>query len=171
MKPTEDYWYYAVTNLVPGIYQDILEILELVCFIKTGIPMVLSNGSQATPKVMTLSSHFELPAPAAALELVCFCEHDSCSFCLEHGQVVKTGPNGGHVMTFPFQNTATGHVKLRSAEDVQQESYDALGRNETVSQCILSFVMDDVVSELTLSNSFCVSWLKVGIYHNQTSFN
>lgn len=79
-----------------------------------------------------LSSHFDLPARAGALEQVTFTGHDSCSYCDEHGEVIKTSLRG-HVMTFPFPNTVTGHAKLRTAEEVEAQSYDALETNSTVS--------------------------------------
>lgn len=81
---------------------------------------------------MVLSSHFDLPARAGALEQVTFTGHDSCSYCDEHGEVIKTSLRG-HVMTFPFRNTVTGHAKLRTAEEVEAQSYDALETNSTVS--------------------------------------
>lgn len=55
-------------------------------------------------KVMVLSTHFDLPARAGALEQVTYTGHDSCSYCDEHGEVIKTGLQG-HVMVFPFRNT------------------------------------------------------------------
>ena len=77
---------------------------------------------KTTSKVMVLSSHFDLPACAGVLEQVTYTGHDSCSYCDEHGEVIKTGLRG-HVMEFPFCNTVTGHVKLRTAEEVETQSY------------------------------------------------
>ena len=81
---------------------------------------------------MVLSSHFDLPARAGALEQVTYTGHDSCSYCDEHGEVIKTGLRG-HVMVFPFRNTVTGHVKLRTAEEVETQLYNALETDATVS--------------------------------------
>ena len=85
-------------------------------------------------KVMVLSTHFDLPARAGALEQVTYTGHDSCSYCDEHGEVIKTGLHG-HVMVFPLRNTVTGHAKLRTAKEVEAYSYDALEMNATVSTC------------------------------------
>lgn len=83
-------------------------------------------------KVMALSGHFDLPARAGVLEQVTYVGHSSCSYCDEEGETIKTGARG-HVMTFPFRNTASGHVKSRVTEEVKAHSYDALERNTTVS--------------------------------------
>ena len=54
---------------------------------------------------MVLSGHFDLPARAGVLEQVSYIGHDSCSYCEEHGETVKTSTRG-HVMQycndFPF---------------------------------------------------------------------
>ena len=81
---------------------------------------------------MALSGHFDLPAHAGVLEQLTYTGHDSCSYCNEHGEVVKTGSRG-HVMTFPFRSTESGHAMLRTTEQVKAHSYDALERNTTVS--------------------------------------
>lgn len=93
-----------------------------------GIDVVLPCGTKAKPKVVALSSHFDLPARAGSLEQV------TCtgSFCYEHGEVIKTSARG-HVMTFPFRDTPSGHVDLCTAEQVKAHSFDALERNATVS--------------------------------------
>lgn len=49
-----------------------------------------------------------------------------------HGDVVKTSGRG-HVMTFPFRNTPSGHAKPRDAVDVKANAYEALEKNATVS--------------------------------------
>lgn len=98
----------------------------------SGIPVILPDESTSTSRVMTLSGLFDLPARAGVLEQVQYTGHDSCCYCDEPGEVVKTGTKG-HVMTFPFRNTGSGHGNPRLAEDVQQQSADALYRNETVS--------------------------------------
>jgi len=77
-----------------------------------GIDVVLPCGTKAKSKVVALSSHFDLPARAGSLEQVTCTGHDSCSFCYEHGEVIKTSARG-HVMTFPFRDTPSGHVDLR----------------------------------------------------------
>ena len=51
--------------------------------------------------------------------------HDSCCYCDEHGETVKTGPRG-HVMSFPFRNTASGYTKPRTAGAVTANSFEAL---------------------------------------------
>lgn len=76
------------------------------------------------------------PLGSSLVEQVIYVGHDSCSYCDEHGETVKTGTRG-HVMTFPFRNTASGHVKLRVAEEVKAYSHDALERNTTVSSFFL----------------------------------
>ena len=43
---------------------------------------------------MAISGHFDLPARAGVLEQVTYVGHDSCSFCDEHGEVVKTNGRG-----------------------------------------------------------------------------
>jgi len=91
----------------------------------TGIDVVLPDGMKVKSKVMTLSSHFDLPARAGVLEQYTYTGHDSCCFCDEHGETVKTGPRG-HVMTFPFCNTTTGHAKPRTSEEVKAFSHEAL---------------------------------------------
>ena len=70
----------------------------------TGIE-VLPDGVKKNSKVMALPGHFDLPARAGVTEQVTYIGHDSCCYCDEHGDVVKTGARG-HVMTFPFRNRA-----------------------------------------------------------------
>lgn len=94
--------------------------------------MTLPNGEKKKSKVMAISGHFDLPARAGVLEQVTYVGHDSCSFCDEHGDVVKT-TGRGHVMTFPFRNTLSGHAKPRDAVDVKAHVYEALVKNATVS--------------------------------------
>jgi hypothetical protein len=48
-----------------------------------------------------LSWHFDLPARGAILDQLTYVVHDSCCYCDEKGEVVKTSARG-HVMTFPF---------------------------------------------------------------------
>ncbi|XP_074607766.1 uncharacterized protein LOC141860531 isoform X2 [Acropora palmata] len=59
-----------------------------------GIDVVLPCGTKAKSKVVALSSHFDLPACAGSLEQVTCTGHDSCSFCYEHGEVIKTSARG-----------------------------------------------------------------------------
>lgn len=94
--------------------------------------MILPDGLKVKSKVMALSGHFDLPARAGVLEQVTYVGHDSCCYCDEHGETVKTG-NNGHVMTFPFRNTASGHANLRTAEGVTCNSFEALERNKVVN--------------------------------------
>lgn len=86
---------------------------------------------KATSKILALSGHFDLPARAGVVEQVTYNGHDSCSYCNEPGQIIKTSA-GGHVMTFPFRNTASGHAKSRTAAEVKIQSFEALERNSTV---------------------------------------
>lgn len=72
--------------------------------------MVLPDGLEAKSKVKALSSHFDLPACTGVLEQVTYVGHNSCCYCDEHGETVRTGPRG-HVMSFPFRNTASGYTK------------------------------------------------------------
>ena len=80
--------------------------------------MVLPDGLKAKSKVKALSSHFDLPACAGVLEQVTYVGHDSCCYCDEHGETVKTGPRG-HVMSFPFRNTASGYTNHELQEQSQ----------------------------------------------------
>ena len=91
--------------------------------------MVLPDGLQAKSKIKALSSHFDLPARAGVTEQVAYIGHDSCCYCDEHVEVIKTG----HVMTFPFRNTVAGHARPRTAEEVKTNSFNALEMNKTVS--------------------------------------
>ena len=93
---------------------------------------MLPDGAKKKSKVMALSSHFDLPARAGVTEQVAYIGHDSCCYCDEHGEVIKTGPRG-HVMTFPFRNTVAGHARPRTAEEVKTNSFNALEMNKTVS--------------------------------------
>ena len=87
---------------------------------------------------MALSGHFDLPARAGVLEQVTYVGHDRGYYCQEHGYAVKTGAMG-HVMTFPFRNTAYGRVKTtRIAEEVKVQAHDSLERNTTV-RCFICF--------------------------------
>ena len=95
--------------------------------------MLLPDGLKAKSKVKALSSHFDLPAHTGALEQVAYVGHDSC-YCEEHGETVKTGPRG-HVMSFPFRNTASGYTKPRTAGAVTANSFEALKKN-TVVGCL-----------------------------------
>ena len=97
-----------------------------------GIEVVLPNQVVVRSKVMVLSAHFDLPARAGVLEQVLYTGHDSCLYCHEHGNTVKTSARG-HVMTFPFRNTASGHVKLRTSADFKKNGNDALEGTEPVS--------------------------------------
>ena len=115
-----------------------LKLLHL-CFEMTGIEVVLPDGEKKKSKVMALSGHFDLPARAGVTEQVTYIGHDSCCYCDEHGEVVKTSSKG-HVMTFPFRNTASGHARPRTAEEVTTHSYMALETNKTVSYCVVLFV-------------------------------
>lgn len=101
-----------------------LKLLHL-CFKMTGIEVVLPDGEKKKSKVMVLSGHFDLPARAGVTEQVTYIGHDSCCYCYEHGEVVNTGSKG-HVMTFPFRNTASGHARPRTAGEVTTDSYMAL---------------------------------------------
>lgn len=94
--------------------------------------MVLPDRLEAKSKVKALSSHFDLPACAGVLEQVTYVGHDSC--CDEHGETVKIGPRG-HVMSFPFRNTASGYTKPRTAGAVTANSFEALKKN-TVVGCL-----------------------------------
>lgn len=96
--------------------------------------MVLPDGLQAKSKIKALSSHFDLPACAGVLEQVTYVGHDSCCYCDEHGETVRTGPRG-HVMSFPFRNTASGHAKPRTPEGVTSNSFESLEKN-TVVGCL-----------------------------------
>ena len=107
-------------------------------FYVTGIDVVLPDGVKAKSKVMALSSHFDLPARAGVLEQLTYVGHDSCCYCDEHGETVKTGPRG-HVMSFPFRDTATGHAKLRTTDEVKAHSYEALESNTVVSHFTAPF--------------------------------
>lgn len=98
----------------------------------SGIQVVLPDGVKTKSKVMALSGHFDLPARSGVLEQVTYVGHDSCCYCNEHGDVIKVGVRG-HVMTFPIRNTASGHAKLRTAEEVQTHSFDALEMDTSVS--------------------------------------
>lgn len=94
--------------------------------------MVLPDGLEAKSKVKALSSHFDLPACTGVLEQVTYVGHNSCCYCDEHGETVKTGPRG-HVMSFPFRNTASGYTKPRTAGAVTANSFEALKKNTVVS--------------------------------------
>ena len=98
----------------------------------SGIDVVLPSGAKIKSKVMALSGHFDLPARSGVLDQVQYTGHDSCSYCHEHGEVVKTGPKG-HVMTFPFRDTDTGHAKRRTGQEVVAHSLDAIQKNTIVS--------------------------------------
>jgi len=93
--------------------------------------VLLPDGLKAKSKIKALSSHFDLPARAGVLEQVTYVGHDSCCYCDEHGETVRTGPRG-HVMSFPFRNTASGHAKPRTAEGVTSNSFEALEKNAVV---------------------------------------
>ena len=96
-----------------------------------GVDVTLPDGVKTTSKVMVLSGHFDLPAHTGALEQVTYTGHDSCSYCTEHGEVIKTGARD-HVMTFPFCNMVTGHAPFRTAE-VEAQSYGALEKHSAES--------------------------------------
>lgn len=96
--------------------------------------MVLPDGLEAKSKVKALSSHFDLPACTGVLEQVTYVGHNSCCYCDEHGETVKTRPRG-HVMSFPFRNTASGYTKPRTAGAVTANSFEALKKN-TVVGCL-----------------------------------
>lgn len=71
-----------------------------------GIEVVLPDGAKKKSKVMALSSHFDLPARAGVTEQVAYIGHDSCCYCDEHVEVIKTGPRGMWLQsTKPFAKT------------------------------------------------------------------
>ena len=105
----------------------------------TGIE-VLPDGVKKNSKVMALPGHFDLPARAGVTEQVTYIGHDSCCYCDEHGDVVKTGARG-HVMTFPFRNTTSGHARPQTAEEVKTHSFIALENNRTVSITLLCCIV------------------------------
>ena len=81
----------------------------------SGIYVVLPSGTKVKSKIMALSGHFDLPACSGVLDQVQYTGHDSCSYCDEHGEVVKSGPEG-HVMTFPFHGCEKW--SRRSCDDI-----------------------------------------------------
>ena len=97
-----------------------------------GFEIELPREEAATSQVMVLSGHFDLPARSAVLEQVSHNGHDSCCYCTEKGETVSTSVRG-HVMTFPFRDTPTGHAELRTSKDIEQDSLKALHENSTVS--------------------------------------
>ena len=98
----------------------------------SGIYVVLPSGTKVKSKIMALSGHFDLPACSGVLDLVQYTGHDSCSYCDEHGEVVKSGPEG-HVMTFPFHDPDTGRAKSRTGQEVVAHSLDGIQKNTRVS--------------------------------------
>lgn len=100
-----------------------------------GFEVDLPGEKPATSRVMVLSGHFDLPARSAVLEQVSYNGHDSCCYCTEKGETVSTSARG-HVVTFPFRDTQTGHVELRTSKDIEQDSLKALHENSTVSRLL-----------------------------------
>lgn len=98
-----------------------------------GIEVELPSKEAAASRVMVLSSHFELPARSAVLEQVTYTGYNSCCYCTEKGKTASTSIKG-HVMTFPFRDTPTGHAELRSSKGIEQDSLKALHENLTVSR-------------------------------------
>ena len=78
----------------------------------------LPSEEAATSRVMVLLGHFDLPARSAVLEQVSYNGHDSCCCCTEKGETVSTSARG-HVVTFPFRDTPTGHAELRTSKDIE----------------------------------------------------
>lgn len=101
-----------------------------------GFEVELPREKAATSRVMVLSGHFDLPARSAVLEQVSYNGHDSCCYCTEKGETVSTSARG-HVVTFPFRDTQTGHVELQTSKDIEQDSLKALHENSTVSRLFL----------------------------------
>ena len=97
-----------------------------------GIEVKLHDENVDTSKMMVLSGHFDLLGRTAVLEQLTYKGHSSCCYCDECGDVVKTSARG-HVMTFPFRDTPTGHVKLRTREDILTDSLRALDSGSTVN--------------------------------------
>lgn len=91
----------------------------------------MPSEEAAASHVMVLSGHFDLPARSTVLEQVTHTGHDSCCYCTEKGKTVSTSARG-HVMTFPFCDTPTGHAELRTSEDIEQDSLKALNEKSTV---------------------------------------
>lgn len=82
---------------------------------------------------MVLSGHFDLPARAAILDQVTHTGYDACCYCTQKGKTIKTSARG-HVMTYPFCETLSGHEKLRSLDDIKKDSFKALHENVPVSE-------------------------------------
>lgn len=98
--------------------------------------MPREEAASCTSRVMVLSGHFDLPARSAVLEQVSYNGHDSCCYCTEKGETISTSARG-HVVTYPFRDTPTGHAELRTTKDIEQDSLKALHANSTVS-CFLN---------------------------------
>lgn len=106
--------------------------MNFLNYVFEGIEVELPSRKVVVSRVMVLSGHFDLVARSAVLDQVTHTGHDSCCYCTEKGSTVSTSRRG-HVMTFPFRNTITGHAELRNWEDIEQDSLKALLEKQTVS--------------------------------------
>jgi hypothetical protein len=113
---------------------------SIFIFSLIGIKVVLPNGVEKNTHAMVLSGHFDLPARGAILDQLTYVGHDSCCYCDEQGEVVKTS-----VMTFPFRNTCTGHSTLRKMKNIVSDCFTAL---ETYSIVSMYFVKNLVSGNL-----------------------
>ena len=104
----------------------------LTFFLIDGIEVELPSKEAAALQMMVLSGHFDLPVRSAVLEQVMHTGHDGCCYCTHKGKTVSTSARG-HVMTYPFCDTPTGHAELRTSEDIERDSLTALHGNKTVS--------------------------------------
>ena len=112
-------------------------------FLIEEIEVELHSEEDGISRVMVLSGHFDLPARAAVLDQVTHTGHDACCYCTEKGKTVSTSARG-HVMTYPFCNTPTGHAELRTSQNIKEESLKALHENLPVS--ILTLISKMFVS-------------------------
>ena len=111
----------------------LINLLRQNFFFVEGIEIELPIKKAATSQMMVLSAHFDLPARSGVLEQVSHTGRDGCCYCVLKGETVSTSARG-HVMTYLFCDTPTGHAELRTSEEIERDSLTALQGNCTVSQ-------------------------------------
>ncbi|KAK3729723.1 hypothetical protein QZH41_002051 [Actinostola sp. cb2023] len=147
--------YVQKHHITGEAFKDLLQIIEAHCPTPNHCPRSVSKLYDFFENMKgTLKSHmfcsfcklYRGIGPLEAVDCSCpTCGRNETSFFIgiqideqirllfrEKGEVVKTSLRG-HVMTFPFRQTLTGHAQLRNAQEVLQNCFQALEDNASVN--------------------------------------
>lgn len=101
-------------------------VKDLQDLYKNGITLTIDD-TQICCRAMMVVATMDLPARAAVLHMTQYNGEYSCIFCMDSGQVVKSGK--GHCRSFPYKSEP---ISLRTNEDVIQNGKQAQQTNKRV---------------------------------------